>query len=90
MAPGRDPGRRPVIRAPTRARMNATRLLPLLATAGAAAICVVYLLIMRRQADLSPNMVSVLLVAATFISSAGAFTMATTLPSSPRRIILLT
>lgn len=70
--------------------MNTTRVLPLLAGAGAAAIAVVYLVIMKRQEDLSPDAVSVLLVAATFISSAVAFLMTVTLPSSPRRIILLT
>jgi hypothetical protein len=70
--------------------MDLRRLLPLLAGVGAVAIAVVYLLIMKRQDDLAPDAVSVLLVAATFISSAVAFLMAVTLPSSPRRIILLT
>lgn len=70
--------------------MSSTRLLPLLAGVGAAAIAVVYLVIMRRQEDLTPNSVGVLLVAATFISATVAFLMTVTLPSSPRRIILLT
>lgn len=69
--------------------MNVSRLVPLSAGLGAAAVTAVYIVIMVRQRD-TGDALSVALITMTFASSAGAFLASVVLPSSARRVILLT
>ena len=65
-------------------------LLSLLAGLGAAAVTVLYVVIMANQDDLVRETVRVAVITLTFASSAEPFLVAAMLPPSPRRIILLT
>lgn len=69
--------------------MNVSRLVPLVAGLGAAAITILYVGIMLSQRD-SGDAVSVGLITAAFASSAGAFMASLAERDPKRRLILLT
>ena len=70
--------------------MKTRGLLPLVAGLGSAAVTVLYVVIMANQDSLVRETVRVVVITLTFASSAGTLLVAAMLPSSPRRIILLT